>query len=41
MTLEGIDTVIDYHSKCGKPTVAFRDFAGGLIRHNSDLELGR
>ena len=41
MTPQGIDTIIDYHAKCGRPTVAFRDFAGGLIRHNSELELGQ
>ena len=41
MTPEGIDTIINYHARCGKATVAFRDFAGGLIRRNSELELGR
>ena len=41
MTAEGIDTIINYMALCGRPTVAYRDFAGGLIRHNSRIEEGQ
>jgi len=41
MTPTGIGTIIDYHVRCGRPTVAFRDRAGGLVRHNSRIELGQ
>ena len=41
MAPDGIDRIIAYHAPCGKPVVAYRDFAGALLRHNSKTELGQ
>lgn len=41
MTPTGIETIVSYMALCGRPTVAYRDFAGGLVRHNSRIELGQ